>query len=192
MSAYKIRKIDETFSNVDFAAEHSGRKEFENCEFTNCGFHDLSHLIFRDCIFKATNLSNLKTQQTIFQNCFFTDCKLLGLNFSNAKDFAFEVHFENCNLDYASFDKKKMNKSSFKNCKIHNGNFTETDLSKSTLTNCDFYEALFSGTNLAGVDLRSCQNFIIDPELNSIKKAKFNLQHLPGLLQRYEITVEYS
>ncbi|WP_317899677.1 pentapeptide repeat-containing protein [Aurantibacillus circumpalustris] len=114
------------------------------------------------------------------------------MNFANAKDFGFEVHFENCNLDYASFDKKKMNSSTFKACKIHNGNFTQADLSKSKLDNCDFYEALFSNTNLSGVDLRSCHNFIIDPELNKIRRAKFMLSSLPSLLQRYEIIVENS
>jgi len=186
----KLNSPQELFKNTDFLTEHSTRKEFEYCEFSACNFPDLSNLIFRDCTFKNCNLSNLKTYQSILQNCNFKDCKLLGVNFSGAKDFAFEVHFENCNLDYSSFDKKKLNKSTFKNSKIHGANFTQADLSKCTVTNCDFYDALFSGTNLSGLDLTTSINFIIDPELNKIKKAKFSLRSLPGLLQRYEITVE--
>jgi uncharacterized protein YjbI with pentapeptide repeats len=85
-----------------------------------------------------------------------------------------------------------MNKSSFKNSKLHHVNFTQADLSKCGFENCDLYEALFSGTDLSGVDLSSCINFIIDPELNRIRKAKFSLQGLPGLLQRYEISVTNS
>ncbi|PBQ31684.1 hypothetical protein CNR22_07850 [Sphingobacteriaceae bacterium] len=186
----KIPQPQELFKNIDFSTEHSFRKEFEYCEFISCIFPDLSNLIFRDCIFRNCNFSNLKTHQSILQNCLYKDCKLLGVNFSGAKDFAFEIHFDNCNLDYSSFDKKKLNKSSFKNSKIHGANFTQADLSKCTVSNCDFYEALFSGTNLSGLDLSTSVNFTIDPELNKIKKAKFALRSLPGLLQRYEIQVE--
>jgi len=185
-----IKPSLEFFSAIDLSVDYKSRKEFEYCEFSQCIFPDLSQLTFRDCIFKTCNFSNLKTTQSILQNCVFKNCKLLGLNFAGAKDFAFEVHFENCMMDYASFDKKKMNKSSFKSCKMHGVNFTQADLSKSTFANCDFYDALFPGTNLSGVDLTSCIHLVIDPEVNKIKKAKFSLQSLPGLLQRHEIIVQ--
>ena len=186
----KIKKNKEALVNIDFSGDTKPLEEFEHCEFISCRFGDLSHLNFRDCTFKNCNLSNLQTMQSIFQNCEFNACKVLGINFSQAKDFAFEVQFENCDLDSASFDKKKLNKSSFKNSKLHGVNFTQADLSKCTFLNCDFYEALFAGTDLSGTDLSACINFIIDPELNKIKRARFSLQSLPGLLQRYEISVE--
>lgn len=186
----KALKNPELFANTDFSSVPANPDGFENCQFTNCTFPDLSNLKFLDCHFKTCNLSNLKTGSSLFQSVLFSDCKLLGLNFSGAKDFGFEVHFENCLLDYAAFDRKKMNKSAFKDCRLHNVNFTETDLSKCKLTNCDLFEALFSGTDLRGVDLTTCTNFLIDPELNKIKKAKFLLQSLPDLLYRYEIIVE--
>jgi uncharacterized protein YjbI with pentapeptide repeats len=186
----KPKSPQEIFKNIDFSNAHKLRKEFEYCEFSACIFPDLSNYIFRDCVFVNCNLSNFKTTQSILQNCAFKDCKLLGTNFSGAKDFAFEIHFENCILDYASFDKKPLNTSSFKNSKIHHANFTQADLSKCSVSNCDFFEALFSGTNLSGLDLSTSINFIIDPGLNKIKKAKFLLRSLPGLLQSYDIIVE--
>jgi fluoroquinolone resistance protein len=188
----KLKQDKELFSKINFAEVPDKQTEFEHCDFTSCVFPDLSKLNFRDCLFRNCDLSNLKTAQSIFQNCEFKDCKLLGLNFSGAKDFAFEVHFEGCNMDYASFDKKKMNKSSFKKARLHHANFTQADLSKSVFADCDLYEATFAGTDLSGVDLSSCINFSIDPELNKIKKAKFSLQSLPGLLQRYDIIVTNS
>ena len=117
------------------------------------------------------------------------DCKLVGANFSQSKDFGFCITFENCLLDYASFDKKRMNKSVFKNCKMHSVNFTQADLSKTALINCDLYETLFAGTNMSSMDFTTCKNFLIDPEMNNIKKAKFLSQDLHALLYRHDIVI---
>jgi len=115
---------------------------------------------------------------------------LLTVNYFQAKDFAFEVYFEKCLLDYASFDSKKMNKSEFKHCKMHEVNFTNADLSKSLFNDCDLYEAVFAKTNLSGLDFTSSSNFAIDPEINNIKKAKFLSQDLFRLLTRHDIIIE--
>ena len=184
-----IRQNKEIISNVNFSLDKTDREEFENCEFTTCIFTDLKNLEFVDCTFKNCNLSNVVFRNCKLQDITFTDCKLVGANFSSAKDFGFAVWFENCLMDYASFDKKRMNKSSFKNCKMHNVNFTQTDLSKSSFLNCDFYEALFANTNVSGVDFTTSKNFLIDPELNNIKKARFLSQDLPGLLYRHDIVI---
>jgi fluoroquinolone resistance protein len=182
-------KHKEQYKNIDFSTQYKAER-FDNCEFTSCIFSDLSNLNFMECDFRNCNLSNLKTAHSRLQNVSFFDCKLLGLNFSQAIDFALELHFENCNMDYVSFDRKKLNKSSFKNCRLHNANFMQADLSKSTLINCDLLEAHFSATNLNTVDFTSNNNFLIDPEQNSIKKTKFAVQQLPALLYRHDIIVE--
>lgn len=180
----------EQIRDVNFSLQINQQQDFNNREFINCVFSELSDLNFIDCNFRNCNLSNLNTANSRLQNVSFFDCKLLGLNFSKAIDFALELHFENCILDYASFDSKKLNKSSFKNCKIHTANFTQADLSKSTFLNCDLHESLFANTNLATVDFTTCKTFLIDPELNNIKKAKFLLHDLPGLLYRHDIIIE--
>ena len=180
----------EVLREVNLSSQNNKHQDFNNYEFINCQFSDLSDLNFIDCNFRNCNLSNLNTANSRLQNVSFFDCKLLGLNFSKTIDFALELHFENCLLDYASFDSKKLNKSSFKNCKINNANFTQADLSKSTITNCDLHETLFANTNLATVDFTTCKNFLIDPELNNIKKAKFLLHDLPNLLYRHDIIIE--
>lgn len=183
-------RAKEQIRDINFSQQNNNRQDFNNCEFINCVFSDLSDLNLIDCNFRNCNLSNLKTANSRLQNVSFFDCKLLGLNFSGAIDFALELHFENCLLDYASFDSKKLNKSSFKNCKIHNANFTQADLSKSSFKNCDLFESLFANTNLNTVDFTTSKNFLIDPEMNSLKKAKFLLHDLPGLLYRHDIIIE--
>jgi fluoroquinolone resistance protein len=184
-----IKQNKEQITNINFSIDKTDREEFENCEFNTCVFADVKNLEFVDCVFKNCNFSNVIFRNCKLQDITFTDCKLLGANFSSSKDFGFCVLFENCLLDYASFDKKRMNKSSFKNCKMHSVNFTQADLSKAAFINCDFFEALFANTNLSGMDFTTSKNFLIDPELNTLKKAKFLSQDLSGLLYRHDIVI---
>jgi uncharacterized protein YjbI with pentapeptide repeats len=186
----KLTKFSETISNLQELPKPSQREDYEKCEFVNCVLTDISNLNFINCSFKNCNLSNCNMNNVKLQGVEFVDCKLLGLNFFKAKDFAFEVYFEKCLLDYASFDGKKLNKSEFKNCKMHEVNFTNADLSKSLLINCDLYEALFAKTNLSGVDFTNSINFSIDPEINSLKNAKFLTQDLFRLLTRHKLIIE--
>lgn len=185
-----IKKYRETITANNFLGFENERQDYENCEFLNCVFTDISELNFVNCHFKNCNLSNAKVNNCKLQEIMFTECKLIGINFSRARDFAFEMHCKNCNLDYGSFDSKKMNKSVFENCKMHSINFSQADLSKIQLIDCDLYESIFNGTNLSGVDFTRAQNFSIDPALNNVRKAKFLTQDLPGLLDKFDLVIE--
>ncbi len=68
--------------------------------------------------------------------------------------------------------------------------FTESDLSGSSLDNCDLSGALFENTNLEKTDFRSAFNYTINPETNRLKKARFSLQGIAGLLEKYGIVIE--
>ena len=184
-----IKQNKEQISNINFSIDKTDREEFENCEITNCTFGDMKRIDFTDCVFKNCNLSNVNFRNCKLQDITFIDCKLIGANFSPAANFGFTLLCENCNLDYTSFDKKKINKSVFKNCKMHGANFTQADLSKSTFIQCDFADAVFANTNISTVDFTTSINFLIDPELNNIKKAKFLAQDLHALLYRHDIVV---
>lgn len=181
--------VYDTIENQDFSTTGLDAGRYENHEFKNCIFTDISGIDFTDCVFRNCNLSNVKFNNCKLDKVEFFDCKLLGVNFSQSKDFGFEVHFFNCNMDYTSFDKKKMNKSQFDNCQLVESNFTQADLSKCKLNNCNFQSALFAKTNLTAVDFRTCSNFLIDPTDNFIKKAKFRSQDLAGLLYRFDIVI---
>jgi uncharacterized protein YjbI with pentapeptide repeats len=56
--------------------------------------------------------------------------------------------------------------------------------------NCDLLNTSFMQTNLEKADFRTAINYSFDPELNKIKKAKFSLDGLPGLLMKYNIDIE--
>lgn len=179
----------ELFVKTDFSTARLAA-EYESVEFRSCNFTDISGVNFTDCLFTACNLSNASVAKCKMQDIRFADCKLIGINFYETHDFGFAVHFENCLLDFASFDHKKMNQSSFSNCRLHGVNFSQTDLSKATMGNCDLLDAIFANTNLSGIDFTTNRNFTIDPQLNLVKKAKFSSAGLAGLLTRFDLIIE--
>ena len=166
--------------------------EYEGCTFNNCDFSnsDLSGLNFLECEFRECNLSLAKLINTSFRDTKFINCKLLGLHFEECNNLMISFAFEGCTLDLASFCKLKMKKTWFKNSKVFEVDFTETDLSYSSFINCDLERTIFRITNLEGADFRTSFNYSIDPELNRIKKAKFSLSGLAGLLDKYDIEIE--
>ena len=84
----------------------------------------------------------------------------------------------------------KIRKTLFKNCQLHEVEFGESDLSGSMFDNCDLQNAIFENSILNKADLRTSFNYSINPEVNRLKKAKFSLSGLPGLLDQYELEVD--
>ena len=83
-----------------------------------------------------------------------------------------------------------MLKTSFMNTSMKNVDFTECDLTKSIFLNTDLMNAIFYKTILKEVNFLTAANYTIDPELNNIKKAKFSLYGVAGLLNKYDIKIE--
>ena len=123
-------------------------------------------------------------------NVQFNDCKLLGLHLEHCNKFLLSVSFRNCILDLSCFFRLNLKKTQFINCSLKEADFSATDVSGSIFTGCDLSGAVFDATNLEKADLRSSLNYTIDPEKNKIKKAKFSVHGLAGLLDKYDIVVE--
>ena len=68
-------------------------------------------------------------------------------------------------------------------------NFAGSVLNNALFDNCNLENALFNKTNLKEANLETSYNYIIDPELNDIKKCRFSLNGLMGLLAKYDIVV---
>jgi len=183
----KLTPISKDYSNLRLEEREYENTLFSNCDFTNSRLNGVE---FIDCTFENCNLSNASLEAASLKNCTFIECKMLGLSFSQTRDFGFEIHVQHCNLSFVSFDKKKLYKSSFQNCNMEGVNFTQADISKSKLSHCNLVDALFSNTNLSGVDFRTNTNFIIHPEANNIKKARFQSQDLARLLTAYNIVID--
>jgi len=181
---------DKTFTKIGLG-DIATASTFENCRFLNCDFSNanFANKLFSDCFFEDCNLSVMNLANTGLQNIRFTHCKLSGANFTRCNDFLLEMHFENCILDNAIFFKKKNKKGIFKDCSMIETDFTEADLTDAKFENCNLHRAFFDRTILKNADLSTSYNFIIDPDNNDIKKAKFSAQGLPGLLAKYDIRI---
>jgi uncharacterized protein YjbI with pentapeptide repeats len=115
---------------------------------------------------------------------------MLGLRFDTSNEFGLAFSFENCNLNHASFFKTKIKKTVFKQTQLQETDFAACDLTGAVFDRCDLSRAQFDQTNLEKTDFRTSGNYSINPELNRMKKAKFSLSGLPGLLEKYDIYIE--
>lgn len=180
---------DKHFEKIDFNALDA--KVYDGCSFTNCQFSnvDLSHFDFSDCEFTQCDLSTSKLIDTGMKDIRFYECKLLGLHFKDCKKFLFQVQFQDCNLELASFFELSLKQMSFIDCNLKEVDFAEADLSHASFDGCNLLMALFDQSTLQHTDFRSAKNYSIDPEMNRISKAKFSNDGLAGLLEKYDILI---
>ncbi|MBL7690232.1 MAG: pentapeptide repeat-containing protein [Flavipsychrobacter sp.] len=180
-----------TFNKADLKTLGMAR-EYDGCSFLSCDLLGLSlgGVRFIECTFTGCNLSLADLNGTALQDVVFDNCKMLGMRFDLCSDFALKVHFRNCVLDNSSFFRGKFKNTRFDNCRMHEVDLTEANLQGSVFANCDLLGATTDHTDLEGANLTTAINYSIDPERNRLKKARFALAGLPGLLHKYGIDVE--
>lgn len=183
--------VDAIFEKINYTQSALLPGEYEHCQFIHCDFSEtnLSLIRFTDCIFSGCNLSLVKLGKTVLMDVFFKDCKMLGLQFNHCSGFGLRLQFEHCNLQHSSFYQVNAKETQFKKCTLKEVDFTEADLSNAVWDDCDLENAHFENTILEKADFRTARHFIIDPDNNRIKKAKFSPAGLPGLLYKYDIDI---
>ena len=183
---------DKTFGKEDFTQKPLTAGDYDYCTFINCNFSgsELHNTRFLECEFKDCNLGNVKLRNAIFMDVKFTGCKLIGLVFDESSRFHAGASFENCTLNYTSFYGKSMKEMLFRSSTIHEADFSDCDLTGSLFENCDLKDTKFENTVLEKCDFSKAYNYIIDPQKNRIKKARFSLSGLPGLLYSHDIIID--
>ena len=188
------RKFEEnaTFKNIKAPELEGHELTFEDCRFINCdlSYANLSHFTFINCEFETCNLSLIKLTETGLQNVDFKNCKITGVNFGESSSFSLVVSFSKCVLDYTVWHRKKLKGTVFDECSFEEADFSETDFTSTVFEKCNMNRAIFNRTILKGADLRTAYNFNIDPENNTINKAKFASDALSGLLLKYNLVIE--
>ena len=180
------------FENIDFAATFLSPGIYDCCIFKGCSFNgsDLSGITLSECEFSGCDMSLVKLHSSVLKDVKFISCKLLGVHFNDCNKLLFSVDFKNCNLDLASFNNLKMKGNKFINCSLNDADFTEADLTGAVLNNCNLGRAIFESSILERADLTTSYNFLIDPEKNRMKKARFSSHGIQGLLFKYDIVIE--
>jgi fluoroquinolone resistance protein len=183
---------NEIYEGQNFGQNAFKRADYEQCTFHNCQFAcvDLTGIIFSECQFVDCDFSNAQIGNTGFREVTFKQCKLMGVRFDRCHTLLLSFTFQNCILNFSSFYNLKMKGTKFSGCKLHEVDFTSTDLSHTQFQNCELDRATFDETVLEGADLRTALNFIINPDANRIKKARFSVDGALSLLDKYRIIVE--
>ena len=189
MNSNYFEEVD--FKDLDFAKKPLSTGDYDGCTFTACNLAgaDLSGFNFMDCEFTGCNFSLAKLVKTGLKGVRFKDCKLVGLRFDDCSEFNFEVRFEGCTLHLSSFYSRQLKKTVFKNCLLHETDFTDANLSGATFDQCDLHLAVFENTMLESADLSTAFHYTINPVRNRVKKARFSMPGVLGLLQSFGVVV---
>ncbi|MCR9250961.1 MAG: pentapeptide repeat-containing protein [bacterium] len=182
----------EEFNSINYQTNPISIGEYEDCTFRNCNFSNasLKEVVFVDCEFIECDLSNSNINLTSFKNVNFKDCKMIGLQFEHCNDFMFEVQFSNCQLDLCSFFQRSLSKKAIIECSFKEADLSEANCEQTRFDKCDFTGANFDRTNLTKADFSTSINYIINPNDNNIKKARFSYPGLVGLLSHLDISIQ--
>jgi fluoroquinolone resistance protein len=180
------------FEKLTFDQLPGGVREFEDCTFTLCDFQgvSLTRLQFNRCVFRDCNFALTHWPESQLSQAKFYDCKLTGARLDQLNRFNLSMSFVNCNLDHAVFTGLKIPSTRFESCMLRQTDFSDADLSTSIFLQSDLRDAAFAHTNLEYADFRSSSNVWPDPESNSMRRAKFDLIQLPGLLRRFDLDID--
>jgi len=103
-------------------------------------------------------------------------------------DYAYDENFTPDNLD-ANQMLREYEQCNFSGFAFTGYQLQGRQLSKASFTDCDLAGAIFDNTNLEQADFRTAIHYAIDPAANRMKKAKFSIDGLPGLLHKYQLDI---
>ena len=166
--------LHEWYSNVAPKAVHLIDGESLDCRAINLDGLQILNRSFgyildyskaRDCVFKGTHFQNLSAQRcdftnskffnvqmspiytpdSIFQNCTFEDCFVMGIGPRSFSKGAF------CNLTKCDFSEAKAIRSHFERC-----DFRESKLTNAEFIDCTFNQSDLRGVNFSGSQFKGC------------------------------------
>jgi len=140
------------------------------------------------------NLSLADISGSAFPETRFEQSKLLGINWAvadwSSAGFAKLDGFFDCVLNHGIFIGLDLKGIQIKNCTVHEADFRGANLTQAVFSGTDLAKSLFHETNLSKADLSKARNYAINPENNTIKKAKFALPEAMSLLYQMDIVLK--
>ncbi len=187
----KAGYFQESFADLSSSKEDVQSRIFEECEFKNCTFIETNFVKckFLNCQFADCVLSAVKPLNSRFAGVAFRRSKTIGFDWPKAMKVE-KLEFENCQINYSNFRLVKIAKIKILDCEAKEVDFIETDMSGGDFRNTDFERSVFFKTNLTGADFRGARNYKIDARNNVVKKARFSVPEVLGLLSGLEIFID--
>lgn len=184
--------LDIEYDNIIYGEQDVNLKEFECCTFNNCDFSQCNFIgvVFIDCTFSDCIFSGAKINHVALRSVFFNRCKMEDVNFSMCDKLIFEVHFEECVLDFSKFYTLKIKGTTFVDCSILAVDFMSTNLTEVVFDNCDLYRSEFAKANASKANFKTSYNYTIDPTKTKINKAVFSLTDVKGLLYKHDLDIK--
>jgi uncharacterized protein YjbI with pentapeptide repeats len=183
--------FDKEIKNRVFERDEMNFQEFESCTFDNCDFSlcNFIAVTFIDCRFNNCNFDGTKINHVAFRTVAFNNCKIREVNFSMCDKLIFEIHFNDCVLDFSKFYTLKLKETTFIDCSLVAVDFMSADLTEAIFENCDLYRSEFEKATIVKANLLTSYNYTIDPTKTKIKKAMFSLEGVKGLLYKHDIII---
>jgi fluoroquinolone resistance protein len=142
-----------------------------------------------DCKVIDSSWNAVKLNEAVLQ-VEFINSKLQGINFFEAKRSLLDLSFKNCLLRYCSFAELKLVGIKFIDCELEQVDFADAQLPEALFTGSKFTDCIFNNTDLSKADLRKARGYQIDPRINKLSKARFDLPEAVSLLAPFNIRVD--
>lgn len=180
--------FDQVFDQIPDRWDH---QLFEQCTFRKLKAPEavLSGSTFVNCRFEECDLSKIELKKTKLNDVFFVKTRLMHVDFSLCDPFALQLDFLECQLDYTVFLNRKLKKTRFVECSMKEAHFLQCDLAGALFKECNLELAKFSENNLTQADFATSYNLRMNLDDNKVKKARFSLHTLPGLLVQYDLVI---
>ncbi len=152
----------ETYSNLeyqrlDLTERAISRLHFETVIFTQmvATMTRFDSLRLEDVRLAGCNLANAAWPNMACVRAEFVTCRMTG--FSTQEALFHDTVFRDCKVDLAQFYQAKMLGVRFEECPLAGADFRKADLTGVVFVHCDLSNTDFTGATLTGADLRGCQ-----------------------------------
>jgi len=182
---------DIVFEQLDATKSSITSSEFQRCTFRKVQLKEaaLSKCKLESCVLESCDLSLLRIYNSAFIDVQFRDCKLTGMNWTDARRCS-SISFERCVLDYSSLVGLDFRKTDFRDCRLVEANFAEANLTEANFAGSDLTGCRFLKTNLTRCDLSNARGYVISLTENTVKGMRVSLAGAVSMLQTLGIRVD--
>ena len=157
MPAYGETYSQPEYQRLDLADSAIERLHFETVIFTQAILTStrFENLRLEDVRLAGCNLANAAWPKASCVRAEFIGCRMTG--FATQEAIFGDTIFRDCKLDLAQFYQVKMPGVRFEDSPLTGTDFRKSDLTGVAFVRCDLSNTDFTGATLAGADLRGCQ-----------------------------------